>query len=196
MKKLVTKALILGAVAFGVTGCGEMISVKKQDNGAISYEMSYAADLPVNKGGRYNGYKIHRYYMDLKEMNGIVTVEVIHRTMFTMGSGTPNNGTGSLTNWMPSRFYHEPISFDIVGLSARKHTARMRWCSVIIDSCSESIKTQYTKKQFIRFFKKAKNAQVKIRYANDERTVYIPNMNKIQKYVECLENPASCASTK
>ncbi len=194
MKKSIKVAVAGVVLALGMTACGEMITVEKQDNGAMAYMLNYKVQLPVNKGGRYNGYKIHNYYMDFKEMNGIVTVKVKHRIMFTMGSGTPNNGSGSLTNWMPSRFYHQPVSFDIVGLSARKHISRIRACSLLIDSCSETIKTQYTKKDFVKFFKNTKNAKVKIRFGNEERTVHIPSMQKIHKYANCLENKASCAS--
>ena len=196
MRKMLKMALVSGVMAIGFTGCGETITVEKQGNGAIAYMMNYEVTLPVNKGGTYNRYKIHRYRMNFKELNGIVTAEVVHAIDFTMGSGVPFSGSlnPDKTTWLPSRFYHKPKSFDIVGLRARNHVSRVTGASLVFDSWSETIKTRYSKRDFIKFFKNRKNAKVKIRFRNETKTVYIPSMNKIHKYVNCLENKASCGS--
>lgn len=194
MKKTLKAALVGSILAFGFTGCGKLITVEKEKSGATAYMMNYEIKLPVKKGGLYHGYDINSYEMDFKEVNGIVTVELRHRVTFTVGSGTPVKSNASLKDWMPERFYHNPISFDIVGLPAIKHTGRVRQCSLIIDSCKETIKAQYSKAAFVKFFRKAKNAKVEIHYGNEKRTVYIPNIEKLNKYAKCLENPVTCNS--
>lgn len=194
MKMSVKVAIASAVLALGMTGCGELITVEKQDNGALAYLMNFEVSLPIKEDVEYRGFDIDSYYMDFKELNGMVTVEVRHHVTFTIGSGAPNNGTGSLTDWMPSEFYDKPSSFDIVGLTANMHTPRKQKCSFIITSCSESVKTQYTKKEFVEFFKNAKNAQVKIRYGNEEKVVNIPSMDKIKKYANCLADRSACVS--
>ena len=196
MKKMIKVALLSGVMALGFTGCGEMITVEKQDNGAIAYMMNYEVKLPVNKGGTYNRYKIHSYKMNFKELNGYVTVSVVHDIQFTMGSGVPYSGSldPDKTTWLPNRFYHNPKSFNIVGLRARNHVSGVKEANILFDSWSETIKTRYSKRDFIKFFKNRKSSKVKIRFRNETKTVYIPSMNKIHKYVNCLENKASCGS--
>ena len=193
---MIKVALLSGVMALGFTGCGEMITLEKQDNGAMAYMLNHEIKLPVNKGGTYNRYKIHRYRMNFKEVNGIVTVSVIHAIDFTTGSGVPFSGSlnPDKTTWLPSRFYHKPKSFDIVGLRARNHVSRVTGASFVFDSWSETIKTRYSKRNFIKFFKNKKNVKVKVRFRNETKTVYIPSMDKIHKYVKCLENKASCGS--
>lgn len=192
MKKIVKTALVGSILAFGFTGCGEMITVEKDKSGATAYMMNYEIKLPVKKGGLYRGYDINSYEMDFKEVNGVVTVELRHRITFTVGTGTPMKENATPRDWMPERFYHNPISFDIVGLRARKHANRVRYCSLIVDSCKEIIKAEYSKEDFVKFFRKAKDAKVEIRYGNEKITVHIPNIEKVRKYARCLENPVTC----